>query len=168
MYIRSITVTSLHLHSLGYIHLQLIWFQSFSCFLNIFSQYIEIGIAQRYNAGLRAGLSGFRIPARAGNFYFHRLVQNGSGAHPPPIQWVPGAFSLGIKRPGREVDHSPTSSDEDKNAWSYTSTPPVRIHGLVLSWSTRITAFFRNTLMKGSCSMSQYFEGYCTTPLFET
>jgi hypothetical protein len=29
----------------------------------------------------------------------------------PPIQWVPEALSLGIKRPGREADHSPPSSD---------------------------------------------------------
>jgi hypothetical protein len=29
----------------------------------------------------------------------------------------------GIKRPRREADHSPPSSAEDKNAWSYTSTP---------------------------------------------
>jgi hypothetical protein len=29
-----------------------------------------------------------------------------------PIQWVPGALSLGIKRPGREADHSPPSSAE--------------------------------------------------------
>jgi hypothetical protein len=28
----------------------------------------------------------------------------------PPIQWVPGALSLGVKRPGREVDHSHPSS----------------------------------------------------------
>jgi len=40
-----------------------------------------------------------------------------------PIQWVPGFLSLGIKRPGREVGHSPPSSAEVKNAWSYTSTP---------------------------------------------
>jgi hypothetical protein len=40
----------------------------------------------------------------------------------PPIQWVPGTLSLGIKRPGREADHSPPSSAEVKNAWSYTST----------------------------------------------
>jgi hypothetical protein len=26
-----------------------------------------------------------------------------------PIQWVPGAVSLGVKRPGREADHSPSS-----------------------------------------------------------
>jgi hypothetical protein len=32
------------------------------------------------------------------------------------IKLVPGAFSLGIKRPGREADHSPQSSAEVKNA----------------------------------------------------
>jgi hypothetical protein len=40
-----------------------------------------------------------------------------------PIQWVTGALSLGIKRPGREADHSPPSSAKVKNAWSYTSAP---------------------------------------------
>jgi hypothetical protein len=50
-----------------------------------------------------------------------------------PIQWVPEALSLGVKRPGREADHSPPSSAEVKNAWSYISTPPLRLHGVVLS-----------------------------------
>jgi hypothetical protein len=45
------------------------------------------------------------------------------GPTQPPIQWVPGALSLGVKRRGREADHSPPSSAEVKNAWSYTSTP---------------------------------------------
>jgi len=40
-----------------------------------------------------------------------------------PVQWVPAAFSLGVKRPGCEADHSPASRAEIKNAWSYTSTP---------------------------------------------
>jgi len=31
-----------------------------------------------------------------------------------PIQWVLGAISLGVKRPGREADHSDTSSAEVK------------------------------------------------------
>jgi hypothetical protein len=31
-----------------------------------------------------------------------------------PIQWVPGALSLGVKRQGREADHSPPSSAEVK------------------------------------------------------
>jgi hypothetical protein len=30
----------------------------------------------------------------------------------PPFQWVPEALSLGLKRPVREADHSPPSSDE--------------------------------------------------------
>jgi hypothetical protein len=32
----------------------------------------------------------------------------------PPIQWVPGTLSLGVKRPGREVDHLPLSGAEVK------------------------------------------------------
>jgi len=31
-----------------------------------------------------------------------------------PIQWVPGTLSLGVKRPGREVDRSSPSSAEVK------------------------------------------------------
>jgi hypothetical protein len=36
-------------------------------------------------------------------------------------------------RPGREAEHSPPSSAELKNAWRYTSNPPIRLHGAVLS-----------------------------------
>jgi hypothetical protein len=32
----------------------------------------------------------------------------------PPIQWVPGAVSPGVKRPGREGDHSASTSAEVK------------------------------------------------------
>jgi hypothetical protein len=32
----------------------------------------------------------------------------------PPIQWVPGSLSLGVKRPGREADYSPPSSAQVK------------------------------------------------------
>jgi hypothetical protein len=40
-----------------------------------------------------------------------------------PIRWVPGAISVGVKRSGREADHSRPSSAEVQNAWSHTSTP---------------------------------------------
>jgi hypothetical protein len=33
----------------------------------------------------------------------------------PPIQCIPGDFPPGIKRPGREADHSPSSSAQIKN-----------------------------------------------------
>ena len=36
----------------------------------------------------------------------------------PPVQFVPG-----VRWPGREVNHSPRSSAEGKNEWSWTSTP---------------------------------------------
>jgi hypothetical protein len=55
------------------------------------------------------------------------------GPTQPPIQWVPGALTLGVKRLGREADHSPPSSAKDKNVWSYTSTPSICLHGVVLS-----------------------------------
>jgi hypothetical protein len=47
-----------------------------------------------------------------------------------------GLFPWGVKRSGREADHLPPSSAEVKNARSYTSTPPIRLHGVVLSRST--------------------------------
>jgi hypothetical protein len=37
---------------------------------------------------------------------------------------VPVALSLGLKRPGREADHSSPTSAEVKNAWSFTSNTP--------------------------------------------
>jgi hypothetical protein len=47
-----------------------------------------------------------------------------------PIQWVPGALSLGIKLPGREADHSPPSSAEVKEwvelYFHYPNTPSWR------------------------------------------
>jgi hypothetical protein len=40
------------------------------------------------------------------------------------IQWVLESLSPGVKQLGHEVYHSPASSAEVKNAWSYTTTPP--------------------------------------------
>jgi hypothetical protein len=51
----------------------------------------------------------------------------------PPIIWVPGTLSLGVKRPGRETDHSAHLVPRSKKAWSDTSTPAIRLHGVVLS-----------------------------------
>jgi hypothetical protein len=42
-----------------------------------------------------------------------------------------GSFPGG-KAAGGEADHSPPPSAEVKNAWSYTSTPPIGLHGVVL------------------------------------
>jgi hypothetical protein len=42
----------------------------------------------------------------------------------PPTQGAPGALSSGVKRPGHEADHSPTTSAKVKKMWIYTSTSP--------------------------------------------
>jgi hypothetical protein len=41
------------------------------------------------------------------------------------FQWVPAFFPQGTKRLASEVDHSPPSSVEVKNGWSYTYIPPL-------------------------------------------
>jgi hypothetical protein len=74
-----------------------------------------------------------RFPAGLGIFLFITVSRTALGPTQPPIQCVSGALSLGVKRPGREADHSPPSSADVKNAWSYTSTHPIRLHGVVLS-----------------------------------
>jgi len=40
----------------------------------------------------------------------------------------------GLKRLEPEAEHSAPSSAEVKNAWSYTSTPPIRFHGVLLNY----------------------------------
>jgi hypothetical protein len=42
----------------------------------------------------------------------------------PSIQRVPGSLSQGVKRPGREADHSPPSITEVKKGGAITSTLP--------------------------------------------
>jgi hypothetical protein len=91
--------------------------------------------AQWYRAGLRGGWSVVRVPAGAGNFPLHHHVQTGSGAHPVSYPMgTRGSFPVG-ERPRREADHAPPSSVEVKNAWSYTSTPPIRV---LMKWCLAI------------------------------
>jgi hypothetical protein len=46
------------------------------------------------------------------------------------MQWVSGALSLGVKRPGREADFLHLSSAEVKNGGAI-ATPPIRLYGLM-------------------------------------
>jgi hypothetical protein len=77
--------------------------------------------------------AGVEFPAGAEIFIFATLVfilaLGPTQAH---MQLVPGVLTLGVKRPGREADHSPPSSADVKNSWSYTSTPQMRLHGVVI------------------------------------
>jgi hypothetical protein len=49
---------------------------------------------------------------------------------PPHIQQVREVLSPAAKLPGHEVNHPPPSSAVVKNDWSYTSTPPIHLHGM--------------------------------------
>jgi hypothetical protein len=68
-----------------------------------------------------------RILAGNGNFSLRHRVQTGFGAHPASYSVSASGSFLGVQRPGYEADHSYPSSAEVKNAWNYTSTPPMRL-----------------------------------------
>jgi hypothetical protein len=111
---RRFHVTSLHV---VYLHLAFPFF-----FFIIFkSRDSSVGIELGYGQDNR----GLRFDSRRGLeiFLFTTASRTALGHTQPSIQGKPGALSLGVKRPGREVDHSPPSGAEVKNAWSYTSTP---------------------------------------------
>ena len=46
-----------------------------------------------------------------------------TGDHPTSCRLCAGVLPSGGQRPEREADHSPPSSSEVRNEWSYTSTP---------------------------------------------
>jgi len=64
------------------------------------------------------------IPSRGNDVTFF------SSPPRPNRLWGP---SPGVKPPGRKAYHSPPSSAEVSNAWSYTSISPVRLDGVGLS-----------------------------------
>jgi hypothetical protein len=79
----------------------------------------------------RIGRAGVWFPAGAVDFYLLKNVQTGYGAQPASSSMSTGLFFfLGVKRPGHEFDHIPPSAAEVKNEWSYTSAPPVYLHGV--------------------------------------
>jgi hypothetical protein len=70
-------------------------------------------IAQWYSAGLDD--RGFESRQGLGIFLLTTASRPALGPTQPPVQWVPGALSLGVKWPGREADHLPPSSAEVKD-----------------------------------------------------
>jgi hypothetical protein len=87
---------------------------------------------QRWATGWIIGFLG--LDSRPGLGIFLFITESRMALKPtqPPIQWVPGSLSLGIKQPKRKADISPQPGAEVKNVWSYTCTP-ILLHGMVLS-----------------------------------
>ena len=112
------------------------FFDKCFCFLCLYSQ-LAISIL-RVLSLYWSGRSGVRILARARNFSFLQNIQTGSGPHRLLFNGYRGSFR-GLKRLEREVNHSSPSSVEDKKEWSYTSTPPLYLHGIGRSNVTLLT-----------------------------
>jgi hypothetical protein len=65
-----------------------------------------------------------------GIFLFTTASRTALELSQPRIQWVPGDLSLGVKRPGREADHSPPSNAEIKMSGTI---PPLPQYAL-MAW----------------------------------
>jgi hypothetical protein len=122
----------------------------------------RMAMRRLYSDWLRAGRLRGRSSStgRVKNFLFSKSSRPALGSTQPPIQWVPGVLSPGVKRPGREADHSHPASAEVKNS-------PIRLHGVMLnSLSTR------TILLKYGMEMTQrtvkqwYLEGFHLHAIF--
>jgi hypothetical protein len=112
-------------------------------FLRLGSHDSSVSIVTR----LRVGRPGFDYRQEQQFYSLSHRVQTGSGAQPAFYPVGTGGGFRGVNQPGREADHSPPSSAEVKNAWSYSSTQPyeyifvalclikhwIRLPGLILS-----------------------------------
>jgi hypothetical protein len=74
-------------------------------------------------------LDGPGIESRCGA-RFSAPVQTSPEAHPASYTMGTGSFP-GVKRPGRGVDHSCHLAPRLKKEYSYTSTPPLGLRGLL-------------------------------------
>jgi hypothetical protein len=82
---------------------------------------------QRWATGWTIGFLGFDSRRGLEIFLFTTASRTALGPTHPHIQWVQGVLSLGVKRPGREADHSPHLVPRSKNECGYISTPPIRL-----------------------------------------
>jgi hypothetical protein len=74
---------------------------------------------------LRVGRPSGRSSSPGGvrNSFYSTSSRPALGSTQSPIKCAPGALSPGIKRQGREADHSTPASSEVKKMWIYTTSP---------------------------------------------
>jgi hypothetical protein len=75
---------------------------------------------------------GFDSRRGLGIFLFTTASRMALGSTQAPNQWVPGALSLGVKRPGREADHSPSTAEVKECVELYIHSQ-IRLHSVVLT-----------------------------------
>jgi hypothetical protein len=81
-----------------------------------------VSIAPAYGFGGRG--FGVRVPVGVRFFSSPRRPDLSTGPLSLLSNEYRRLFLPGVKRPGREADHSSQTSAEVKNTWIYTSTPP--------------------------------------------
>jgi hypothetical protein len=83
--------------------------------------------------GLDERRSRFDTRQRRKDFSYSLCVQTGSGVPPtqPPVQWVPGVLSPGLKRGwGMTLTTHPHLVQKSTMGRSYISSPPKRLRGV--------------------------------------
>jgi hypothetical protein len=108
--------------------------------LNSFTASLDLQEAIQYSSRVKKALCGNReglfdraidwiakvlLPERARNFSLIYSLQTDSGPTSPPVEWAPGTLSPGVKRQGREADHSHSSSAELENDRAILPLPPT-------------------------------------------
>jgi hypothetical protein len=66
------------------------------------------------------------------NFKFTISSTHSLGPTQPPVWWLSGTLSLGLKGPEFEADHQPPTTAEVKTTSIYRCTAPIRINGLAI------------------------------------
>jgi hypothetical protein len=117
------------------------------CGYYIASSYSETGTRylNQYSKQPMGWAAGVLLLLQTCSFHSATASRPALGPNQPQNRWITRAFTPGLKRPRRELDHSPPPSAEVKDASSYTSTPPyfftaccllkhkTRLHGVVLN-----------------------------------
>jgi hypothetical protein len=103
-----------------------------------------VGIVTSYGTEDRG--VGVQVPVVSRIFFSPHRPDRPWGSTQPPIQWVPGALSPGVKRPGREADQSLKARVEVKEMWIYASSPTyafccfilrTRVNFAIVLWAVK-------------------------------
>ena len=81
------------------------------------------------------------IPGRGKRFSAPKACLDCLRPIQPPVQWVEGVLYAEVKCAGCEPTRLHPSSAKVKNRWSYTSFPPICIHGMPRDYCTFICSF---------------------------
>jgi hypothetical protein len=93
----------------------------------------DSSVSMATSSGLDYRVIGVRIPPRLGIFLFATASRLALGPTQPPIQWGTGVSFRGIKRPGRDADHSPPSGAKVKEYVKLYLESSIRLHGVALN-----------------------------------